>query len=104
MNTGPSPYQQYLEWVRDRIEDYKCALTRDELLSLADEAVSDLFHSDDEQYPLTEILLREAVDSLIFQRLDLPGYRRWQRMCRTDTPTRPPDGTHADPKGHRNAS
>ncbi len=91
--TPPSPRQEYLDWVEDRIEDYKSALTREELLSLADRAVDELFGTPDGQYPLTEILLRDAVDELIFQHLALPGYRRWLRTCRSDTPDRPPDGT-----------
>ncbi|NIP81049.1 MAG: hypothetical protein GWM90_18255 [Gemmatimonadetes bacterium] len=91
-----SPRRQYLQWVEDRIEDYKASLTRDELLSLADQAVTDLFETEDGQYPLTEILLRDAVDALIFQRLGLPGYRRWLRTCQSDTPPRPPEGTQGD--------
>lgn len=88
-----SPRQRYNDWVQDRIEEHKASLTRDELLSLADRAVSDLFDSDDAQYPLTEILLRDAVDALIFSKLDLPGYRKWLKACQTDTPTRPRNGT-----------
>lgn len=99
-----SPRQQYLEWVEERIEDYKSGLTRDELLTLADRAVDELFHTDDDQYPLTEILLRDAVDGLIFQRLDLPGYRSWLRTCRNDTPDRPLEGTPRDIGDERNAS
>lgn len=87
-----SPRQRYTDWVQDRIEEYKSGLTRDELLSLADHAVDRLF-SDPDQYPLTEILLRDAVDALIFQQLGLPGYRRWLNTCRTDTPDRPQNGT-----------
>jgi hypothetical protein len=95
-----SPRQQYLDWVEDRIEDYKSGLTREELLTLADHAVDELFDTADGQYPLTEILLRDAVDGLIFQRLELPGYRRWLRTCQSDTGDRPLEGTHggaADP-------
>jgi hypothetical protein len=99
-----SPHQEYLEWVQDQIEEYKGGLTRGELLSLADDAVQDLFHSDDEQYPLTEILLREAVDALIFRRLGLPSYRRWLRSCRSDTPTRPQNRTDTADEGRRNVS
>jgi len=80
-----SPRQQYLDWIEDRIEDYKAALQRDELLQLADDAVKELFESEDGQYPLTEILLRDAVDALIFRRLALPTYRQWLRMCQNDT-------------------
>ncbi len=93
-----SPRQRYNDWVQDRIEEHKASLTRDELLSLADRAVSELFDTDDAQYPLTEILLRDAVDALIFQRLQLPGYRRWLRTCRTDTPDRPQNGTIDPPR------
>lgn len=104
MNPRSSPYQEYLEWVQDRIEEYKSGLTREELLSLADEAVEDLFHSEDQQYPLTEILLREAVDTLIFRRLKLPGYRPWLRVCQNDTPTRPTEVTGDSEEGRRNVS
>lgn len=94
-----SPRQRYTDWVQDRIEEHKNSLTREELLSLADRAVSELFDTADAQYPLTEILLRDAVDALIFQKLGLPSYRKWLKTCQTDTPTRPQKGTnggHAD--------
>ncbi len=74
-----SPRQLYLAWVEEQIEEHKARLPREELLQLADEAVQALYASDDEQYPLTEILLRDAVDALIFQRLELPSYRVWLR-------------------------
>jgi hypothetical protein len=99
-----SPRQQYLEWVEDCIEDYKNTLTREELLAIAESAVDDLFDSDDGQYPLTEILLRDAVDTLIFQRLGLPGYRRWLKTCQTDTADRPLEGTPAPDSDGRRAS
>lgn len=104
MNPPRSPRQEYLDWVEDRIEDYKSALTREELLTLADQAVDDLFHTDDGQYPLTEILLRDAVDGLIFHRLGLPGYRRWLRTCRSDTDERPLEGTDGELADGLNAS
>lgn len=91
-----SPRQLYLAWVEDQIEEYKAALHRDELLELAEDAVRELFASQDGQYPLTEILLRDAVDQLIFRRLKLPTYRQWLRMCRSDTPDRPPESTPDD--------
>ena len=92
-----SPRQRYNDWVQDRIEEYKASLTRDELLSLADQAVGQLFHDDNAQYPLTEILLRDAVDALIFDALDLPGFRKWLNTCQTDTTDRPQNGTITDP-------
>lgn len=91
-----SPRQRYLDWVEDQIEEHKSSLTRDELLEIADAAVQSLFDADDGQYALTEILLRDAVDSLIFERLQLPSFRQWYRACQNDTVTRPlsstPDG------------
>ena len=94
--TRPSPRSLYQRWVEDRIEDHKAGLTRDELLTLADEAVTQLFHTDDDQYPLTEILLRDAVDALIFRRLGLPTYRMWLKTCQSDTPARPEERTPGD--------
>ena len=83
------PRQQYQAWVEEQIEEFKTALTRDELLNLAEQAVQELFTSPDGQYPLTEILLCDAVDRLLFQRLNLPDYKHWVKACRTDTAMRP---------------
>ncbi|MGQ0813840.1 MAG: hypothetical protein ACT4O1_05185 [Gemmatimonadota bacterium] len=88
-NAFTPPRQQYQAWVEEQIEEYKTALTRDELLDLAEQAVQDLFTSPDGQYPLTEMLLCDAVDTLLFQRLNLPDYKRWLKTCRSDTPMRP---------------
>ena len=83
------PRQQYQAWVEEQIEEFKTALTRDELLDLAEQAVSDLFTTPDGQYPLTEILLRDAVDALLFRRMNLPDYKHWLKTCRSDTSIRP---------------
>lgn len=91
-----SPRQRYLAWVEEQIEEYKSSLPRDELIALAEEAVARLHESPDGQYPLTEILLRDAVDALVFERLKLPGYRRWLAMCQTDTGGRPPASTEGE--------
>ena len=88
-NTFTPPRQQYQAWVEEQIEEYKTALTRDELLDLAEQAVEDLFTTPDGQYPLTEILLRDAVDTLLFKRLNLPDYKHWLKTCRSDTAMRP---------------
>ena len=95
--TTPSdtPRQRYHAWIEEQIEDYKTALTRDELMDLAESAIQQLFDAPDGQYPLTEILLCDAVDRLLFQRLDLPDFRQWQRMSHNDTQGRPPNGTPA---------
>ena len=89
--TAPSaaPRQEYNAWVEEQIEDFKTSLTRDELLALADEAVDQLFTTPDGQYPLTEMLLCDAVDALLFRRLGLPDYKTWTKQCRSDTVKRP---------------
>lgn len=90
-----TPRHRYQAWVEEQLEECKAGLTRDELLDLAEFAVQQLFDSPDGQYPLTEILLCDAVDHLLLQRLNLPDFRAWQRMCRTDTSNRPLKGTPA---------
>jgi hypothetical protein len=80
-----SPRQRYLDWIEEQIEEHKASLTREELLELADEAVQQLFDTNDGQYPLTEILLCDAVDSLIFRQLRLPNFRSWKKACQIDT-------------------
>ena len=87
--TPPSRHV-YQAWVEEQIEEYKTALTRDELLDLAEQAVEELFTTPDGQYPLTEILLRDAVDQLLFKRLNLPDYKHWLKAARqNDTDGRP---------------
>ena len=88
-NPFAAPRRQYQAWIEEQIEEYKTALTREELLDLAEQAVEDLFTSPDGQYPLTEILLCDAVDTLLFRRLNLPDYKHWLKLCRTDTSLRP---------------
>ena len=90
-----APRQQYLEWVEHQLEEYKSTLTRDELLDIAEQAVECLQAGPDGQYALTELLLCDAVDRLLFERLGLPDFRRWRKSCRTDTDGRPPEGTEA---------
>jgi len=61
-----------------RIEEYKDGLTREELLHIGDEAITELEPTADDQYVLTEVLLLEHVDRIIMRRLKLPSYRRWR--------------------------
>ena len=75
----------YREWLDQQIEDYKDQLSRDELLTLADRALHDLFDSDAEQRTLTELLLCDAVNDIIIRQLRLPSYRQWLLVCRIDT-------------------
>jgi hypothetical protein len=93
MTASSASRQAYLAWVEDQIEEFKASLTRDELLDLAEQAVSSIGDSPDGQYSLTEILLRDAVDALLFDRLHLPDFRTWRRTCRIDTSARPLNGT-----------
>jgi hypothetical protein len=82
--------QAYQTWIDDQIEEFKSTLSREELLAVADEAVRRLqTTSPDGQYALTEILLCDVVDALLYKRLSLPSYRQWERACRTDTASRP---------------
>ena len=99
-----SPRTEYQEWIEEQVEEFKESLTREELLSLADQAIAGLFDTDTEQYPLTEILLKDSVDALIFRRLRLPTYRQWLRSCQSDTSPRPDDRTHNAPSEGRQAS
>jgi hypothetical protein len=84
-----APRQRYQAWVEEQIEDHKAGMAREELLDLAEEAVQQLFHTPDGQYPLTEILLCDAVDTLLFRRLNLPDFKQWVRTCQNDTADRP---------------
>lgn len=78
---APAPQslrQEYEEYVLQRIEEFKDQLSREKLLSLADEAVRELDTDAAEQLVLTEVLVLEHVDRLIMRRLRLPVYRRWR--------------------------
>ncbi len=70
--------QEYAEFLEQRIEEYKEQLSREDLLSVADEAVRELEVASEEQLVLTEVLVLEHVDRLIMQRLNLPTFRKWR--------------------------
>jgi hypothetical protein len=91
-----APHHLYQAWVEEQIEEFKAALTREELLDIAEQAVQRLFTTPDEQYPLTELLLCDAVDALLLERMNLPDYRQWRRSCQTDTAPRPMKRTRRD--------
>lgn len=74
--------QEYEEFLFQRIEEYKNALSRAELLLIGDEAVRELELAAADQYLLTEVLLLEHVDRIIARRLRLPGFQRWARSHR----------------------
>jgi hypothetical protein len=67
-------YQLYLE---QEIENYKESVARGVLLAIGDEAVAVLASAP--QFALTELLLCEEVDRIIFRRLRLPAYDTWRR-------------------------
>jgi hypothetical protein len=87
-----TPRRLYEAWIEEQLEDYKSTLGRDELLELADEAVAQLFDAPGGQYPLTEILLCDAVDALLLRRLNLPDYRQWLRTQRGEPAARRREG------------
>jgi len=68
---------EYELFVEEEIENYKESIPRSALLSIGDEAVAVL--SEQPQLALTELLLAEEVDRLIFRRLRLPSYQSWRR-------------------------
>src|SRR5205814_4212169 len=74
--------QEYQEFLLQRIEEYKNALTRADLLEIGDEAVRELEESAADQYLLTEVLLLEHVDRIIARRLRLPSFPRWRQKHR----------------------
>jgi hypothetical protein len=68
---------EYELFVEEEIENYKESIPRSALLSIGDEAVAVL--SQQPQFSLTELMLAEEVDQLIFRRLRLPSYQTWRR-------------------------
>src|SRR5215204_1158055 len=68
---------EYELFVEREIENYKESVPRSVLLSIGDEAVRAL--ADQQQFALTELLLVEEVDKIIFKRLRLPSYVTWRK-------------------------
>lgn len=68
---------EYELYVEEEIENYKESIPRSALLSIGDEAVSRLSSGD--QILLTELLLCDEVNRIIFKRLRLPRYETWRR-------------------------
>ena len=68
---------EYELYVEEEIENYKESIPRSALLAIGDEAVAALER--DSQLSLTELLLVEEVDKIIFRRLRLPTYQTWRR-------------------------
>ena len=64
---------EYELYVEREIENYKESVPRSVLLSIGDDAVRAL--AGEQQFALTELLLWDEVDRIIFKRLRLPSYR-----------------------------
>src|SRR3982751_5073465 len=68
---------EYELFVEREIEDYKESVPRSVLLSIGDDAVNAL--AGEQQFALTELLLCDEVDKIIFKRLRLPSYATWRK-------------------------
>ena len=68
---------EYELFVDEEIENYKESIPRGALLGIGDEAVASL--AEQAQFALTELLLVQEVDRIIFRRLRLPSYQTWRR-------------------------
>ena len=68
---------EYELFVEQEIENYKESVPRSVLLCIGDDAVASL--SSAPQFALTELLLCDEVDRIIFKRLRLPAYDKWRR-------------------------
>ena len=81
---------EYELFVEQEIENYKESIPRAVLLTIGDEAVTVL--SGQPQFALTELLLCEEVDRIIFRRLRLPTYQTWRKKrVRIDKELRRPE-------------
>ncbi len=79
----PSLKQQYQEFVMQRVEAFKNSMSREELLRLGDEAVSEMEATIQGQFMLTEVLMVDQVDRLIIKRLRLRSYAKWREQYLT---------------------
>jgi hypothetical protein len=68
---------EYELYVENEIEAYKESLPRRTILKLGDEAVAEL--RGEQQLALTELVVWEEVDRIIFKRLRLVSYETWRR-------------------------
>jgi hypothetical protein len=68
---------EYELFVEREIENYKESVPRSVLLSIGDDAVRAL--AAQQQFALTELLLVDEVDKIIFKRLRLPAYTTWRK-------------------------
>src|SRR5258705_1765744 len=74
--------QEYQEFILQRIEEYKNAIPRADLLQIGDEAVRELQASAQDQSLLPEVLPLEHVARIIARRLRLPSFPGWRQKHR----------------------
>lgn len=72
-----SLHHEYALYIEQEIENYKESIPRAAILAIGDEAAAKL--AAEPQFALTELLLLEEVDRIIFKRLRLPKYESWRR-------------------------
>jgi len=75
--TARSLRHEYELYIEQEIENYKESIPRAAILAIGDEAAAKL--ASEAQFVLTELLLLEEVDRIIFRRLRLPAYNTWRR-------------------------
>jgi hypothetical protein len=75
--TARSLHHEYGLYVEQEIENYKESIARPALLAIGDEAAARL--AAQAQFTLSEMLLCEEVDKIIFRRIRLPSYNTWKR-------------------------
>jgi hypothetical protein len=75
--TARSLRHEYELYVEQEIENYKESIPRSAILAIGDEAAALL--ASQSQFVLTELLMLEEVDRIIFRRLRLPRYDTWRR-------------------------
>lgn len=68
---------EYELYIEQEIENYKESIPRSAILAIGDEAAAKI--AAEQQLALTELLLVEEVDRIIFNRLRLPKYETWRR-------------------------
>jgi hypothetical protein len=68
---------EYELFVERKIENYKESVPRSVLRSIGDDAVRAL--ASEQQFALTELLVWDEVDRIIFKRLRLPSYATWRK-------------------------
>lgn len=75
--TARSLRYEYELYIEQEIENYKESIPRAAILAIGDEAAAKI--AAEQQLALTELLLVEEVDRIIFSRLRLPKYDTWRR-------------------------